>query len=92
MSLHIDLILIQTLALNNKAPINEAVYTQLFLKRKPLVCNGNNNFGLGLMSAHTQFPPQSLLVYIFEKSNAKVLLNLNGGINDLRGQRICLLK
>ena len=89
---HVDLLLVEGLAFDDQATVDKAVDPQLLLEGKALVSNRNVNLGLGLMPANAHFVGECLLVDVFEKPDAEVLLNFDSGLNDFAGKGVRFFK
>ena len=89
---HVDLLLIEGLAFDDQATVDKAVDPQLLLEGKALVSNRNGNLGLSLMPANAHFLGECLLVDVFEKPDAEVLLNFDSGLNDFAGKGVRFFK
>ena len=89
---HVDLLLVEGLAFDDQATVDEAVDLQLLLEGEALVSNRNANLGLGLMPANAHFLGEALFVDVLEKPDAEVLLNFDGGLNDFAGKGVRFFK
>ena len=89
---HVDLLLVEGLAFDDQATVDEAVDPQLLLEGEALVGNRNVNLGLGLMPANAHFLGEALFVDVLEKPDAEVLLDFDSGLNDFAGKGVRFFK